>query len=251
MTEEIILNHLTMHEWGWHHDKSPRDDWEHYSDLVKWMFRIKELYFFESELLQEYKVQTIEELLSFYPAKFAPAGNRNKHLKDFSTIDLMTKRDEVEKIKKERGGWIPEDYEQTWFDLSLARFEITPEDPYHDEFFVYQLRNLDLLEIDNFLDYQLRTHFENDIDRFKRFVVLSLRKHGQRLMLPEQLTTVNEWLMMINEGQKLSGIEEEVIKVKKTKITRHPGDGLTALNAVQIAYLINLLKQTKVIIQDD
>lgn len=249
MAEEINLNHLTAYEYGKHRSNSEGSNWEHYKDLVTRLFFVKDFYFFESELLQDYKAETMDELLATYPDKFFPAGSKNKHLKDFDTQNFRHVNNELEKIRLEKGEWKKGDFENTWFDVWLENFDISPDEAYCDEFFVYQLRSLDLLETDDFLNYQLQIHFGNNILKFKRFVSLSLRKHGEKLMLPDQVKTVEEWLSMIEAKPELSGTESN--KPKGSKITREHGDNITCLNLVQTAYLVNLLRQSKIIIKDE
>lgn len=269
MAEEIILNHLTICEWAKMKDNLPQNDWEHYKEIVIRLFQLRDLYFFESELVQDYKVKNIDELLFTYPDKFYPAGNKNIYLKDVpqqlkGTKQVLDELDPELKARVEKEGWKKEDFEKAYYDVWLERFYITPEEPYYDEFFVYQLRNLDLLETDGFLNYQLHKYFEQDPAKFKRFIFLALRKHSDRLMRKDQVKTVEEWVTMVEINPKLSEsvIKEEKPKVedkteineekiRRSKISRDRGDDITCFNLIQTAYFVNLLREVKVIIKDE
>lgn len=271
MAQEINLNHLTANEYGKMKANLAGSDWEHFKELVTKLFQIKDLYFFESELLRDYKVKSMDELLSSYPDKFFPAGNKNIHFKDidFRITDSKKAFDNLDPKLKERiekEGWKKEDFEKAWYDVWLERFEVTPADPFYDEFFVYQLRNLDLLDTDEFLNYQLNEYFDNDPAKFKRFILLSLRKHGDKLMTKDQVKTVEEWVAMVEQTPSLSEMpvnKEQPIaneekksdsneeKFRRSKVSRDRGDDITCLNLIQTAYFVNLLREVKVIIKDN
>jgi len=67
-----------------------------------------------------------------------------------------------------------------WFDI-WDNYVITKKDKLHDLFFTYKLRQTDLLNLDDFLDYQLANHFNNDFEEFERFLHIVLRKYKKKL----------------------------------------------------------------------
>ena len=84
------------------------------------------------------------------------------------------------KRKDENSEWM-----LTWFDI-WEDYYISPKDQTYDLFFVYQIRNIDILAIDEFLNYQLEKYFDSDAQKFKRFILLAIRKHGNKLLKLEQ-----------------------------------------------------------------
>src|SRR6218665_313048 len=168
MTYPINLNHLTMWEYANH-----KDSFEDYKQTVVMMLKIKDMFLFEDEIIEKKKddnilkghLLTMESILSHFPAKYVSAGLRKRQKEDNEFI-------------------------QTWFDL-WADLEVTPDFPYYDVLFCYKLRNTDLLELDNFLNYTLETYYESNVSQFNRFVQLTLRKYGEKLLNEDTILTVN------------------------------------------------------------
>jgi hypothetical protein len=256
MTQEINLNHLTFSEYAKYKINPEQNNFERYKVLVITLFKIKEIYFFENELLKEYNVKTMQEILNSNPDRFFPAGLKHKDLKKIKLFERIEelKKSLSEKRKKERKEPSSKDFENTWYDIWLPKFNVTPKDAYYDCFFIYQLSNLDLLETDDFLNYQLETYFERNIVKFKRLVSLAIRKHGKELLKEEQIKTIEEWVAMIEIEPALSGTEpksEINISIRRPKIKRDKNDKITALNLAQVAYLAVLLKQSNIALKDD
>jgi hypothetical protein len=74
--------------------------------------------------------------------------------------------------------------------------------------------------------------------------------HAEKLMEPDQIKTVEEWLNMVEANPELSGSDSES-KIKKSKISREAGDNLTSLSLIQTAYFISLLKGAGVIVKNE
>lgn len=203
-----------MNEFARHND-----NFAQYQQEVVMLFQIKVMFRYEKDLLKEYGEKSIEELLVHYPNKFLPAGQRRKDRK--------------------------EEFAPAWFDIS-SDYRITAKDAMYDLFFTYQLRNLDILETDEFLEYQFKKYFGSDISKFKRFLVLTIRKHGRKLLSIDQVETINEWMAIINTEPVLSGV---IAERSKGKWKREAGDNLTALNLQQTALLVYFMQEAKIILQ--
>ncbi len=228
-TYEINLNHLTAAEYFKH-----KDTFEEYKQVVIALLKVKDIFLYENELLKEMEKEssikselkdkpiTIEFVRGHFPDRFFGAGHRrkNKDHKEFTDI---------------------------WFDL-WAYMEITPNFPLYDLFLCYHLRNTDLLETDDFLEYSLEKYYDSDTTQFIRFLQLALRKHERNILKPEIVQTVNEWIVKKEKQETLSGTEN--IK-SKGKIKRERDDRATLLNQEQTALLIYCLRQTKIILKDE
>jgi hypothetical protein len=225
---DINLNYLTAGEYF-----SFRDSFDEYRKAVLYMFNVKGYFIFEDDLVEKFTddvevlhliaggKQPIEAIKSAFPDKFISAGSR---------------------IKKGQEG-----YTQAWFDLWDEDYIITPGNTLYDLFFTYHLRQADLLELDNLLNYFLDNYSDNRTD-FMRFLQLTVRKHGKKLLQPEQIETVNEWMAEQEKGHILSGIPD--IKTKG-KPKRDRDDKITCLNQEQTALLIYCLRDTKIIFPDE
>ncbi len=224
----INLNHLTATEYL----RFPTS-FKEYSEAVLFMFKIKDDFLYEDDLIEEYRnepevenlirdgKQAMDAIRNAFPDRFISAGSR----------------------RKKEG----EEFKPAWFDLWKEDYIITPEHPLYDLLFVYKLRQTDLLELDN----TLNDFFENEKDNktdFIRFLKLTLRKHSKKLLQPEQIDTINEWITEQEKEPALSGTIEPKIK---GKIKRERDDKVTLLNQEQTALLIYCLRKTKVILIDE
>lgn len=230
-TYEINLNRLTMDE----RFRYPQS-FEEYKQAVIDMLWIKDIFFFEDDILREKaedntikgflegKPLTMEFLNKHHPQKWVETGSYRKRNKE-------------------------DDYVKTWYDLS-EYFYLTPDLPNYDVFFCYQLRNTELLEIDDFLNYTLNKYYESDITKFSRFIQLALRRCAPKILEPQYVQTVNEW---IAKAEKQPDLSEAALKGIKTKgiIKRERDDNLTRLNQEQTALLIYCLQNTKIILKDE
>src|ERR1019366_6593488 len=98
------------------------------------------------------------------------------------------------------------------------------------------------------LNYSFENYNSDNKTDFIRFLKLTLRKHGNRLLLPEQMETINEWIAEKEKEVALSGTVEPKTKVR---IKRERDDKVTLLNQEQTALLIHCLRKTKVILIDE
>lgn len=231
-TYEINLNYLTMDE----RFRYPQS-FEEYKQAVIDMLFIKHRFFFEDDILREMaedntikgflegKPLTMEFLNKHHPQKWVETGSYRKRNKE------------------------DKDYIKTWYDLYEYLY-LTPDLPNYDIFFCYQLRHTDLLEIDDFLNYTLDKYYESDTTKFSRFIQLALRKYAPKILEPQYVQTVNEW---VAKAEKQPDISEATLKGIKTKgiIKRERDDNLTRLNQEQTALLIYCLREMKVILKGE
>ena len=225
----INLNNLTAIEYF----QFP-DSFEEYREAVLFMLKIKDDFLYEDAIVIEYgddpEIQrhikdgkpAIDAIREAYPDRFVGPGKR-------------------------REGW-DEEFRLTWFDLWREDYMITPENPLYDLFFTYKLRQTDILELDNALNYFFENYGSSSITDFTRFLKLTQRKHGDKLLLPEQMETINEWIAEKEKEATLSGTTEPKSKVR---IKRERDDKATLLNQEQTALLIYCLRETKVILKKE
>lgn len=224
----IILNHLTSKEYTYH-----KDTFDGYKQLVVAMLQVKGQFLYGEDLLMEAsndsslkgKKISMELLQQTFPDRFVSIGMRRNN--------------------KE------EAFRMAWLDL-WAGIEITPEFALYDIMFCYNLRNLDLNEIDNFLRYTLELYFDRNMAEFKRFTQITLRKYGESLLKHKTIDTINEWIE-VKEKQLFNSEESEGSPKSKSKgiIKRESGDNLTKLNQEQTALLIHFLQNGKIILRDE
>ena len=225
----INLNHLTAGEY-----LQFSASFKEYSEAVLFMLKIKDDFLYEDYLIEEYRNepevenligdgrQAMDAIKNAFPDRFISAGSR----------------------RKKEG----EEFKPAWFDLWKEDYIITPEHPSYNLFFTYKLRQTDILELDNVLNYFFENNNSDNKEDFIRFLKLTLRKHGKRLLQPEQIETVNEWIAEKEKEATLSGAENTKIK---SKIKRERDDKVTLLNQEQTALLIYCLRKTKVILIDE
>jgi hypothetical protein len=225
----INLSNLTLMEYA-----SFSASFKEYCEAVLFMLRVKAHFIFEDELLEQYKdddavqshiavgAQGMDAVRGAMPDRFISAGKRKKDGEN--------------------------EFRPAWFDLWEENYFITPEFPRYDLFFAYQLRQTDLLELDNVLNYFFENSTNNSVKDFTRFLTLTLRKHGKKLLQPEQIETVNEWIEAQEKEANLSGTDHTK---NKGKVKRDRDDKLTLLNQEQIVILIYCLRKTNVILTDE
>jgi hypothetical protein len=193
------------------------DSFEEYSDAVGFFLRRKNV---QKEM--ERGNQGMGAVAAFFPKRFVR-----------------------ETIHPKIGG---EEHEGVWGWLDLwSDYSITQQEELYDLFFTYKLRQTDLLELDNILNYFFESYKSDNKTDFIRFLKLTLRKHGKRLLQPEQTETINEWMAEQEKGHILSGTPD--IKTKG-KPKRDRDDKITCLNQ-QTALLIYCLRETKIIFPDE
>lgn len=213
---ELVINYITASEFT-----NYKETFEEYKDITYLCLNHKGCHLFEDGILSHYaQGVTLETILSQNKHQFRQGGNHVRNGKR----------------------------EKTWYDLWSSEIIVNGDD-FFDFFFVYKMRNMNLLQIDDYLSYHLEHSFNRDTLKFMRFLTVTMRAHSTKLS-PEIIKTVEEWMKVNGEGTELSGAQTETKKKKKT-ITREPGDNITSLNLVQTAYFINLLKESKIIIKED
>ena len=99
------------------------------------------------------------------------------------------------------------DYKWELYDYSHPYTIIKdPVDPYVFEFFfAFKLRQIDLMETDQFLFNHLGYSYENDRRTYLHFLTLILRKYDA-LFDADKVTTVKEWIESNSSPEKLDSI---------------------------------------------
>lgn len=208
------------------------DSFDEYCDVVTSLFRWKHIFVLEDDILKMYEDDPDIR-------KQWDKGNQGMG----PIVQAYPNRYRRDTIYPKPGG-NEDEGEWGWFDL-WSEYTVTQQDELYDFFVAYKLRHTDLLEIDNTLDYFMDNY---NGDNFIRFLKLTLRKHGQRLLQPEQADTINEWITEREKEIALSG----TIEVKtKGKPKRQRDDKYTLLNQEQTALLIHCLRETKIIFADE
>jgi hypothetical protein len=121
---------------------------------------------------------------------------------------------------------------------------VQPSDSMYDTFFAYKLRQVSLLEIDNFLEYHLYFYYSNDMVVFKRFLTVCLRKY-KALLTPETELTVAEWIEA-KEKELSQSDDGQLGKVRSKRPTRTNNDNKTSLTQEQTVLLAHYLQKEKV-----
>lgn len=225
----IDLNHLTAGErFGY------PDTFKEYGKAVVSLLSLKDDFLFEDDLIKKYKddpsvqshlengEQGMKAIIGAFPDRFIGAGKRAKK-------------------KGERV------FTQAWFDI-WKDYEIIPGDFQYDLFFTYRLRQTDLLEVDDLLNYFLENYYNDNKTDFIRFLKLTLRKHSKKLLQTEQTETINEWIVEKEKETTLSGTPDAKIK---GKVKRSRDDNVTKLNQEQTTLLIHYLKAGKIILKEE
>src|ERR1051326_5227581 len=174
---EISLNHLTASEY-----LTRKESFEEYKTMVLRTLYCYDKFQFEDDLIEKLKTEevlqintkgkqiTMEDIQTSFPDRyFYTGGHRRKNKTD-------------------------EHFTKVWFDIWGDEYIAPSDEIFYDVFLTYKLRSLDLIKIDSFLDYQLAKWHDNNADKFIRFLQLTLRKHGEKLLSPEYILTVNEWM---------------------------------------------------------
>ncbi|HEY4799324.1 MAG TPA: hypothetical protein VII99_09645, partial [Bacteroidia bacterium] len=239
---DINLNHLTAGEYLSHRDSFPE-----YRKVVLAMLNINNDFIFEDDILKEHEDDsaiasslkgeklTMEKILESSPDRYFRHGSKKKKDKNAA------------------------EFTPVWFDI-WKDYIITPKDFLFDNFFVYKLRQTDILEIDDLLNFFLEEQYSNQTEKFIRFLNLAVRKHGKKLLSPEHIDTIHEWTMNKEKSREiehekaddntsgLSGREKAQKKKAKEKCARVRGDNKTKLTLEQTALLAYLLSNTRIIL---
>jgi hypothetical protein len=208
------------------------EEFEDYKEVLLMLLKAKGFYHFEDTLIRQFKnnakvqqliaegIGGMEAIIATKPNTFISAGNQ---------------------IKTEGG---EQASAPAWYYL-LHGYTITPSDVLFDYFLAYHLRHCDLLLLDNALDYLLENYYGGNTAAFSRFLKLTLRKHGERLLQPGHTDTINEWMAEKEKAAVLAGTEEPQAKLKRVR-----DDKVTVLNQEQVALLVYCLQQAGIILSD-
>jgi len=217
---ELNLNRMTMWEHLGH-----KNTFKKYRECVVMLMQSKDLYLFEDEVLKSHKSDNIEQVLQEYPHILRTGAHRKNKDGSFS---------------------------KKYLDLS-AEYFVQPQNFLYDIFFAYKLRQLDLLKMDTFLEYHILNYYDNNLQEFSRFLRICIRKHEAKLLNPEIIQTINEWVETKEKQQQqnLQGSENQTVKAKKGKVKREAHDKLTCLSQEQTALLMYYLQQERVFLKDE
>jgi hypothetical protein len=217
---ELFLNHLTV----WEELRSPRT-FEEYKKHVILLLQCKDQYVFEEDILKITKAKNIEQALIEHP-HIIYTGSSGKN----------------------RAGKT----EKAYYDLG-AEYSVSPRDLFYDTFFAYKLRQVDILQTDQFLEYHLARYYNGNVEEFSRFLQLCLRKHQGKLVSPLNAQTVTEWITAKEKQEELSGTaeKERTGKKKGKRLKRDAHDKLTSLSQEQTVLLMYYLQQERVILRDE
>jgi hypothetical protein len=190
------------------------DTFKEYQEKVALLIQSIEMYFSEKEILEHLNVVDIDAILSSQP-------------------------DIIKTSRKDKEG--------KFFYMDIAMdYNVKPSNIFHDSFFAYKLRGLDILKIDAFLDYQHAAYYQNDTASFFRFLKLVARKYSS-LISAETVQTINEWIESFSKEMENPLTE----KPKKGKVKREAQDKLTCLNQEQTVLLMYYLQKEKVLLKDE
>ena len=131
-----------------------------------------------------------------------------------------------------------------------AEYLINPTDFYYDKFFIRKLRQINTINMFDFLYYHLEKNDKSDSKRFILFVKLALQKHQVELLTPELTQTVNEVLSFI-ESRQVNPSNETPTQITKRKIKRDANDKLTVLNLEQTVLFISYLQKERFILPNE
>jgi len=217
---ELDLNRITLVE-----GLAYPDTFKEYKTMAIVLSQIKDWYLSEEEVLGMYALGNIQEILEQYPH----IVKTNAHWKnEKGTFDIK------------------------YVDIALV-YNIQPSDPYYDIFFARKIRQLDLLEIDVFLDYHTEHYYNNNLQEFSRFLKICMRKHATTFLNIETIQTIHEWIEA--KEKKLPVLqgtsENQTGKERKNKVKRIAQDKKTCLNQQQTVLFMHYLQQAKVFLKDE
>ena len=136
---------------------------------------------------------------------------------------------------------------QTYFDLETD-YIVMPDDFCYDKFFVRKLRQVDLIDLQHFLEFHLEKYYNSNKKLFVNFLKLAQRKHQAEFSQVELSQTVNELMVdVLNSDPQNS---KTYSHFPKRQLKRDANDKLTALNLEQTVLLISYLQKEKIILPD-
>jgi hypothetical protein len=219
---ELNLNFITALE------ESKADTFSEYRKNLLVYIQLKDLYLTEDQLLERCKdsfgAESIDKILETYPLIIPSGGIR----KDKTTGEVA----------------------HLYIDLAPVYF-IQPKDMFYDFFFACRIRHIDLLKIDEFLEYHYSHYYEDNLVEFSRFLRVLNRKYQDKLLNSDQIQTMTEWLELkekeVQQLQSIAGVANR----SKGKLKRDASDNLTCLNQEQTVLLIYFLQKQRVFLKDE
>ena len=208
---ELDLNSITTHE-----SLIFRDDFENYKEMVMLFLRNSKRVMSKEDLQKRYNSTDIESTVSSSPflIKTAPFYKQADGTFTYKYIDIADS------------------------------YDVQPEDSMYNVFFAYKLRQVPLLEIDNFLEYHLYFYYDNDMNFYKRFLNLCLRSHKDKFN-PETEITVAEWIE--DKQKQINQLEDgQLGKVRSKRPIRTNNDNKTSLTQEQTVLLAYYLQEKNV-----
>jgi hypothetical protein len=214
LKNELFLNYITVIE------AIESENFDEYRDMTIRLMKMEQHFFAEKDILNYYQKKTMQQVIEECPDKFFPVDEN-----------------------------APSSDERMWIDIACPVI-VSPNTIYYNSYFAYHVGRLWHHSLDEFLDYQLEHHYENDIKKFGRFLELTMRSHPDKISQDRQLT-IKEWIEDKSK-QPQTPLEQTEAKIKKKgKPTREAGDKRTVLSQEQTALLIHFLKESKIIYREE
>jgi hypothetical protein len=214
---ELYLNQITVFERVVH-----KDTFEDYKTLVATLLQSKDFYLFEDEVLKQHKSANIEQVLQEHPLTIKTGAHRKNKDGSFS---------------------------KKYMDLAPDYF-VQPKDFMYDVFFAYKLRQLDLLQMDGFLDYHLSNYYDTNLQEFSRFLRICIRKHEAKLLNAAITQTIGEWITD-KESKEVKTPVSGASTLKNSRIKRGAYDNMTCLSQEQTVLFTHYLKLERVILNGE
>jgi hypothetical protein len=207
---ELDLNFITINE-----SLMNRADFETYAEYAFLFLRNSKMVMTEEDIEKRYNTKDINNVISSSP---------------FFRETVPSKKQDGTPTKR-------------YVDIAESYF-VKPEDSSYDMFFAYKLRQIELLEIDDFLEYHLYFYYSSDMIIYKRFLLLCLRSH-KKLFTPETELTVAEWIE--TKEKQINQLEDgQLGKVRSKRPVRTNNDNKTSLTGEQTVLLAHYLQEKNV-----
>jgi len=177
----------------------------------------------------------LELLLSFVESKGLTL-TKERILREFQEHSM----DYVREVNPNRFFQAPKS-EGMWVDTSI-NYVVKQQEPFHNLFFAVFLGQLDLLSVDDFLDYHFKAYYKSNIILFEKYLRLTVRQYQPDIISFVHSITVKEWI-----DEQLVQSEKDSVKLK---VKRTSKDNLTELNQEQTALLFHYMRNSGFILDD-
>jgi predicted DNA-binding transcriptional regulator AlpA len=205
---ELCLNHISAYE-----SQRTFHLTEEYKQIVRLFLNNTGKVYTESKILKRFPNSTMEQLQEQNPEQYEKTG--------------FTKDEKGNKVN----GWID------FYDNCYIIFG----DPLYERFFAYKIRSVDLMTMDDFLDYHLEKTFKKDLVKYVRFLNLTLRKHETKILDEKHCNTVEEWIKAKKKLLKKRN------SIGKSEMTRETADDLLTYFKTEVEKLLAEKKSEKII----